>query len=100
MAYFTVRKVKVLGVGLLKPLHEFGQRGSRTLEEQVHMVGHEAVGVQRDFVFPAVAGKPLKVGFEIPAGAEGFLTLVASNDNVVEETGGKQARTACHRPNL
>ena len=33
MADFAVREVKILGVGLLKPLHEFGQGGSGTLKK-------------------------------------------------------------------
>ena len=45
----------------------------------------------------AVTAKPFKVGVIVPPRAEGFLAVVAANDDVVEKAGGKQARTASHR---
>ena len=96
VADFAVGEVKVLGVGLLKPLHEFGERRSGALKEQMNVIRHEAVGVQADFVLLAVPPKTLQVGIVVPPSAEGFLAVVAAHDDVVEQAGGKQARATGH----
>jgi len=94
---FAVREVEILGVRLLKSLHELGQGDSGTLQEQMDVVRHETVGVQADFVLLAVACKSFEVRFVVAPGAEGFLAVVAAHDDVVEKAGGKEARTTGHR---
>jgi len=54
MADFAIAAVEVLRVGLLKPLHKLGQRSGTGLNQQMHMVRHQAVGVDTDMALSAV----------------------------------------------
>ena len=53
MADFAIAVVEVPGVGLLQSVHELGQRSGTGLSEQMHVVRHQAVGVDTDMALGA-----------------------------------------------
>jgi hypothetical protein len=54
MADFAIAAVEVLRVGLLQSLHELGEGSGTGLNKQMHMVRHQAVGVDTDMELGAV----------------------------------------------
>ena len=45
MTDLAIAAIEILGIGLLQSLHEFAQRCRTRLDEQVDVIGHEAVGI-------------------------------------------------------
>ena len=54
MADFSIAPVEILGLGLLQSLHELGQRRAAGLDQQMDVVGHQAVGVDAHLALGAV----------------------------------------------
>ena len=64
------------------------------------MVGHQAVGMNRVVVAAPVAAEPLHIGPVVLVTEKGLSSLVASDDDMVEQAGGKDSGTARHDANL
>ena len=96
MADFTIAAVKVLRVGLLEPLHEFAQGRRAGFQEQVHVIRHQAVGIDPEAEFGAIKIQPCEVGSIVVVCKKSFASLIAARDDVVEQTEGKDSGTAGH----
>jgi hypothetical protein len=81
--------VEILAVGLLQALHELRKRHLRALDQEMDVIGHQAVGVENVAVFLAIAHQPLDVGLIVAIRSEGLLSLVASHDDVIEHPCGE-----------
>ena len=57
--------------------------------EQMDMVGHQAVGVQHIVIFLTVPCQPFNIGLIITFRSEGLLPLVASHNHVIQNPRGK-----------
>ena len=55
MADFSIAAVKILSVGLLQSLHELGERNATGFNQQMDVVGHQAVGIDTDMALGAVS---------------------------------------------
>ena len=55
------------------------------------MVGHQTVGVDDVTVAAAVATQPSQIGPVVPIIGKGLAPLVATDDHMVEQAGGKQS---------
>jgi hypothetical protein len=53
------------------------------------VIGHQAVGVQNVAVFLAIARQPLDISLIVTLRSEGLLSLVASNNDVIEHPCGE-----------
>ena len=60
------------------------------------MVGHETIGVEGVTELPSVAAKPFEIGLVIGATEKSLSPLVAADDDVIEQPGGKQSGSARH----
>ena len=60
------------------------------------MIGHQTVGINCDGEFFSISAKPLQVRLIVALVPKGLLSLVATNDDVVKQTGRKYARTTSH----
>jgi hypothetical protein len=96
MPDFAVPAVKVLGVGLLQSLHEFGKRRGTGLKQQVDVIGHQAIGVDPHLELGAVFLQPLEVGSVILIVSKGLAPLVTPDDDVIEQPRCKHSWTPGH----
>ena len=96
MTDFSVLTIKILSVALLQPLHEFPQGNPATFEQEVDMIGHQAVGINPDIVPSPVRRQFLQIVLVVGRIHKGLLSLVAAYDNVIENAGGKQSRLSGH----
>ena len=55
MADFAIAAVEILSVGLLQSLHELGERNATGFNQQMDVVGHQAVGIDTDMALGAVS---------------------------------------------
>ena len=53
------------------------------------MVGHETIGVDGVTELPSVAAKPFEIRLVIGATEKSLSPLVAADDDVIEQPGGK-----------
>ena len=83
--------IEILAVGLLQALHELGERLFRTLNQQMDVIGHQAISVDSVAVFLAVPSQPLDVRPIVALRSEGLLALIASHDDVIEHPCGEEA---------
>ena len=96
MSDLAVAAVEVLRVGLLEPLHKFGQGSGAGLKQQMDVVRHQTIGINSHVELRPVFLQPIKVGFVVIIGAKSFSSLVATHDNVIEQSGRKHSWTAGH----
>src|SRR5437016_9120202 len=85
--------IKILAVGLLQPLHEFRQWLFGAFNEQMDMVGHQAVGVQHIVIFLTVPCQPFDIALIVAFRSKGLLPLVASHNNVIQNPRGEYSGT-------
>ena len=90
-------EVKVLTVGLLESLHEFGQGLIGTFYQQMDVIGHQAVGMDGIVIFFPVPGQSFQIGQVVLVVKECFSSLVSSHNDVVEKTRGEQSWATSHR---
>ena len=88
--------IEILAVGLLQALHELRQRLLRALDQQMDVIGHQAVGVQNVAVFLAIAPQSFDIGQIVGLRCECLLALVAAHDDMIERPCSKQSRSAGH----
>ena len=60
------------------------------------MVGHEAVGMDGVTEFLPVAAQSFNIRLVVAVIEKSLLPLIAADDDVVEQTGGKKSGAACH----
>jgi len=96
MSHLVVNPIEVLSVGLLQPLHEARKRHTRTLHEKVNMVGHQTVCIHHYPIPLTVARHSLQIGQVVPLGEKRPLPVIAAPNHVIEQTGSKQTKAACH----
>ena len=60
------------------------------------MVRHLAVGIDLDFVLDSVPAKPLEIGPVVPRSPECRFSVIAPNDDMIEQTWSKNPRSPCH----
>jgi len=87
VARLLMAQVEPDRIGGLELLHELGEGGRPPLfGEQVDMVGHQAVGVERDVAFGGFLAQKREVTELGRLVEEDPLAVVASDDEVVEPT--------------
>ena len=64
------------------------------------MVGHQAVGMDPVIVAAPVLTEPGEIALVVPVIEESLAPLIATDDDVIEQTGGEQSGSACHDPSL
>ena len=89
MADLFVSAVVILGVALLEPLHEFAKGGAGALQEQMNVIGHQAVRIDGHPVFTPVLRKFSQIRLIVGGFEKRLLSLVAANDDVIQNAGGK-----------
>ena len=100
MADFAISQVEVLGIRLLEPLHEFGQRDRSGFKQQMRVVGHQTIGKDAYSTLLLVTRHPLEVCLIILCGSERLLPLITTDNNVVEQAGCKQTGPSRHECRL
>jgi hypothetical protein len=60
------------------------------------MVGHETIGMEGVAELAPVAAQPFEIAPEIGFIEKSLSPLIAANDDVIEQTGGKQSGSARH----
>ncbi len=89
--------IDVLHIALAQVLHQ--QRsavGFLRREQQVHMVGHQHVGVDRAAELRCILGQTLQVKYVVFVGEEAGVAVVTALDQVQRNTGKRNARAAGH----
>lgn len=66
----------------------------------MNVIGHQAVGVDRIAVASLVSAKSFEIGPVVGVIKEGPPSLVAADNDVVEEPGSKYSGSASHRMRL
>ena len=98
MADLSVAQIEVLGVGLLHTLHESGERRVSGLDQQMDVIGHQAVGVDAHLALRTVLLQPIQVRLVIHIASKRLAPLVAADNDVVEQSGREYSGTAGHEP--
>jgi hypothetical protein len=83
VANFAIAAVEILRVRLLQPLHEFAEGSGAALQEQVHVIRHQAVGVDSELELGAVVLQAIEVSFIVVVATKRFSSLIAAHDYVV-----------------
>jgi predicted trehalose synthase len=96
VANFAIAAVEILRVRLLQPLHKFAERLRAALKEQVHVIRHQAVGVDSEMKPGAVVLQSVKVSFVIVVATECSSSLITADDDMVKKTRRKDSGTASH----
>lgn len=79
VAFGVVESIDVAGVEALEVLHEAGDGpAAEGFEHEMDVVGHEAKGVDADFVAAGEEVEALEVEEEVGGGVEGALALGAA----------------------
>jgi len=60
------------------------------------MVGHEAIGMDGVSELPPVAAQPVEIRLVVGVIKKSLSPLIAANDDMIEQTGGKQSGSARH----
>ena len=81
--------IKILRVGLLPSLHEFGQRRRRALKQKMDVVRHQTKSVNRVTILLAVLRQSFEIRPIVILRGKTLLPLIAPNDHVIEETGNE-----------
>src|SRR6266542_6275998 len=76
MTALLVSAVEVLGIGLLEPLHVFGKGRLGTLEQQMNVIGHQTIRIDRDPVFPPIVGESFQVDSIVAVLQKGLLRVI------------------------
>src|SRR6266545_1089840 len=79
----AVPPIEILGIRAVKRKHDTRESGWPTLEGQVKMVRHQAVGENPDAEALAVAFEPFQVGLPVLVVPEDRPTLIATSDDVI-----------------
>src|SRR5258706_12538042 len=96
MADLSVLAIVILGITLLEPLHEFSQGRLATFEQQMDMIGHQAVGVNRDIVLAPILRESFQIGLIVGWTEKSLLSLFAAHDNVIGNANDNQPGLAGH----
>lgn len=96
MPRFPIASIVVLRIGELEGLHGPGQRHGSGFDEQVHMVGHQDVGIQGAAVSSPVAFQPFEIRRIVGVLVENVLPAIPPRDHVIEGTGELHPRLPRH----
>jgi hypothetical protein len=97
MADLSVFAVKILGVGLLEPLHEPRQWLRARLDQKMNMIGHKAIGVDGHAESFSISAKSLQICLVVAVGEKGLLPLISSHDHMIQNSGSQQPWTPSNR---
>jgi hypothetical protein len=86
-----VTPVEPLTVEGLEGKHDAGECHRATLQREVDVIAHQAVGVDAELETFSAHGEPLQVDVSILVIAEDGLALVPARDHVINTTGDIQA---------
>jgi hypothetical protein len=92
----AISSVKVHSVGLVQALHDLGERYILCLEQHMHMVVHEYIGIYEAAGAVLVDSEGQKILMEIGGILEYALLLVSANNDVIEGAAIFDARLAGH----
>ena len=81
--------IEILAVGLLQALHELRERLLRALDQQMDVIGHQAVGVQHIVIFLTISSQSFDIGQIVALRCECLLALVAAHNNVIQNPRGE-----------
>jgi hypothetical protein len=96
VAHLRVPPVEALGIGLLEALHEAVERRRGRAEDEVHVVGHQAVSMEGHRVPRPIHGEPVEVGLVVVVTEEHRLPAIAADDDVVEESRAEHSSWSSH----
>ena len=96
MANSAIPIIEILRVGLLQSLHELTKRVRAALNEQVHVIRHQAVGIDSDVELRAVMFQTVQVSFVVVIAPKRFSLLIAAHDDMIKETWRNDSGTASH----
>ena len=80
----AVATVVGLSIRELYPLHDLGERNSFRLDQEMNVVGHQNVGVNRKTKTLAVLFEPLEISQPVSVVVKDLLALIAPNNNVLK----------------
>ena len=86
VADLALAAIAILGVGLLQRLHEFAQGSRAAFNEQVHVIGDQAIGVDFELIFRPVVLQTIKVGFVVVIAAKRPSLLIAAHDHQIQNS--------------
>ena len=98
MADLSIAQIEVLGVGLLHPLHQSCQRRVPGLDQQIDVIGHQAIGVKAHLALCAVLIQPVEIRFVILIASKRLAPLVAPDSDLIEQYRREDSGTAGHDP--
>jgi hypothetical protein len=97
MPGLVVVSVVVLAIGELERLHGSRQRDRAGLQQQMEVIGHQHIGIERTAVTRAIAGKPFEIGCGIGIVVEDDGPAVPAGYHMIEGAGEIDTRFTCHR---
>lgn len=80
----TVLRIEVCGIGLVDPLKDLRKRRRSGFDQDMDVVAHENIGIDRAMIAVLVDGEQLKIFLMISGRSEDPLSLVAAGNDVVE----------------
>ena len=81
--------IKILRVGLLPSLHEFGQRRRRALNQPMDVARYQTESINRGTLLLAVVRRPFEIHPIVLLRGKSLLSRIAPHDSVVENTGSE-----------
>ena len=92
----TVAAIEVHCVGLIQPLHDFGQRNILRLDQKMDVLVHKNIGIDAAAGTVLVYREEQEVLLEVYGILEYPLLLVAARNDVIEGAGILNARFSRH----
>ena len=97
MPSLVVAVVVVLAICELERLHGARQRDRAGLQQQMEVIGHQHIGIERTAVPAAIAGEPREIGCGIGIVVEDDATAVPTGNHMIEGAGEINPRFTSHR---
>ena len=64
--------------------------------QQMHVIGHQAVGPEAHLTLPEIAAQPLQIGLVISRRPKGRLSVIPPDNHMIEHLWSKHPWTTCH----
>lgn len=96
MAGLVIATIVVLAIGKLNGLHRVGQGTVAGFQQEVHMVGHEHIAVERRAVAQAIAFEAFQIGTIVDAFMKDRCSAIPSEDHMIAGAGKVEPRFARH----
>jgi len=97
---FVIFPIEVLRISLVESLKDLRQRRLLGLDEKMHMVGHQHIGVQEKLESVFIVGGDAEISFVVAVIPEDALSLIPASYDMVKSSFKFDARLPCHAVSL